>query len=131
MTGVKYDQDKPRWSLLPMDLIEATVKVLTDGAKKYADNNWKYVRPFRERYYDALMRHIMAWNQGEEFDPESGLPHLAHAMCCMVFLHEGPDEDADNFDGLRPDFPDGTYKYEPGVIGRAGTIGGINCENNS
>lgn len=84
--GVKYDGQKLRWDLLPMECIEDVVKILSFGAKKYHDNNWKSVTPFEERYYAALMRHIVAWRMGEEFDEESGISHLAHAMCNLVFL---------------------------------------------
>jgi hypothetical protein len=84
--GVKYDQDKPRWSLLPLEAVEEIVKVLTKGAKKYSDNNWKVVDNRRERYYNAAMRHITAWFMGEQNDPEDGMNHLAHAGCCILFL---------------------------------------------
>jgi len=84
--GKKYDAGKPRWDLLPLEPIKAVVDVLTFGAKKYAPNNWKKVARPRERYYAALQRHLYAWRLGEKKDPESGLPHLAHALCCLVFL---------------------------------------------
>jgi hypothetical protein len=84
--GLKYDTGKLRWDLLPMDCIEDVVKILTFGAEKYSPNNWKSVTPFNDRYYAALMRHVVAWRNGEEIDPESGLSHLSHAMCNLVFL---------------------------------------------
>lgn len=84
--SLKYDQDKPRWDLLPIEPIEEVVKALTYGANKYADNNWKTVEPFVERYYAAMMRHIVEWRKGNLIDAESGLSHLTHAMCCMLFL---------------------------------------------
>ena len=89
MLGIKHDQEKLRYELLPVEPIEALVAVLTYGAKKYDDNNWKYVTPFNDRYYAATLRHINAWRKGEKLDPETGLPHLAHAMCCLVFLLAG------------------------------------------
>lgn len=92
--GTKHDTGKPRWSLLPIDTIGQVVAVLEHGAKKYGDDNWRYVENGRTRYYDALMRHVDAWWRGEDNDPESGLPHLAHAACCILFLLEnmrGPD----------------------------------------
>lgn len=85
--GIKYDGEKPRWDLLPLRPIREIVKVLTYGAKKYSDYNWTRVEPFKERYFAALMRHLDAWRtDGETHDPESGLHHLAHAGCCLVFL---------------------------------------------
>jgi hypothetical protein len=89
MEGVKYDNDKPRWDLLPMGPVEEVVKVLTYGARKYDDENWRKVDNQRSRYYAAAMRHIVAWWRGEKLDPETGYSHLAHAMCCLIFLMEG------------------------------------------
>ena len=92
MLGIKNDQQKLRYDLLPVEPLEALVAVLTYGASKYADNNWKYVTPFDDRYYAAALRHLTAWRKGEELDKESGMPHLAHAMCCLVFLQAGGGE---------------------------------------
>ena len=84
--GLKKDHGKDRWDLLPWEEVEEIVKVLTFGANKYADNNWQKVPQGRERYFAAAMRHLVAWRRGEERDPESGLKHLAHAGCCLLFL---------------------------------------------
>jgi hypothetical protein len=62
------------------------VKVLEFGAKKYDVDNWQRVPQARTRYFDAAMRHLIAWREGESTDAESGLHHLAHAGCCVVFL---------------------------------------------
>jgi hypothetical protein len=84
--GRKFDDGKPRWDLLPFGPVEDVVRVLTFGAKKYADNNWQNVTPFRERYFSAAMRHIAAYKRGEWLDTDSNLPHLAHAICDLIFL---------------------------------------------
>lgn len=84
--GVKHDTGKPRWDLLPLRSVDPIVQVLTFGAVKYGPGNWKHVRPFRARYFSALMRHLEAWQGGQRLDPETGLPHLAHAGCCLLFL---------------------------------------------
>ncbi len=89
LEGVKYDKEKLRWDLLPLKPIVDVVDVLTYGANKYSDFNWAYVEPFEDRYYAAAMRHITAWRLGEQTDKESGKHHLAHAMCCLIFLMEG------------------------------------------
>jgi hypothetical protein len=84
-SGCKDDQDKTRWDLLPPDALEEIAKVLTFGANKYNDRNWekgmKWHRPF-----GALMRHMWAWWRGAGPDEETGLSHLAHAGCCLLFL---------------------------------------------
>jgi hypothetical protein len=84
--GRKDDAGKPRWSLLPWAEVEDVVRVLTEGARIYADNNWQIVEDARERYFSAAHRHLVAWHQGERFDPKSKLPHLAHAACNLLFL---------------------------------------------
>lgn len=83
-TGVKYDDSKPKWSLIPKGVLVQVVEVLTYGSKKYSPNNWMYVE--KERYYDALHRHLDAFNSGEKVDPESGKHHLAHALCCVMYM---------------------------------------------
>lgn len=84
--GRKYDSNKPRYSLLPENTVLNVVQVLEYGAIKYEVNNWQKVPDARTRYYDAAMRHIDDWWNGSEIDEESSLPHLAHAICCLLFL---------------------------------------------
>lgn len=84
--GAKYDRDKPRWGLLPMEALAHVVDVLTYGAKKYAPENWRKVQGWDWRYMDATFRHLAAYVRGEKLDPETGLPHLAHAVCCLLFM---------------------------------------------
>ena len=84
--GRKDDKGKPRWSLVPNKVMGLVVQALEYGAKRYGDDNWKHVPDSRTRYYDAARRHIDSWWDGEHLDPESGLPHLAHATCCLLFL---------------------------------------------
>lgn len=85
-TGQKHDAGKDRWDLLPLWPVEQVVKVLTFGAAKYGPNNWQLVEGRADRYFAATMRHLTRWRLGESNDPESGLSHLAHAACCVLFL---------------------------------------------
>lgn len=62
------------------------VNVLTHGAEKCAPDNWRSVPEWRRRYFAAAQRHLVAYYQGEGLDEDSGLPHLAHAACCILFL---------------------------------------------
>lgn len=91
--GRKDDSNKPRYSLLPTGTINQVVQVLEYGASdKYEVDNWQKIPDARRRFYDATMRHIDAWWSGEIIDIDkdgvkgSQLPHLAHAICCLLFL---------------------------------------------
>lgn len=83
--ATKHDAGKPRYDLIPYDALKEIAKVLSFGASKYQDRNWEkgfsYSRPFR-----AAVGHLCDWFLGEENDPESGLSHLAHAACNILFL---------------------------------------------
>jgi hypothetical protein len=86
--GIKFDDDpdKLRWDLMPWREAEQVVEILTFGAIKYADDNWKYVSHSRRRYFAAAMRHFIKWFMGQKYDKDSGKNHLAHALCCIMFL---------------------------------------------
>jgi hypothetical protein len=84
--GRKDDSEKDRWDLLPWEQVGLVVKVLTRGAKRYGEDNWQQVKSARRRYMAACVRHLIAWWRGEVLDPDDGLPHLAHAICCLLFL---------------------------------------------
>ena len=86
--GRKFDGGKLQYGLIPPAALKATVEILTFGAQKYEPDNWKYVPDSKRRYFDALQRHLWAWKEGEQLDEESGKHHLAHAMCCLMFLLE-------------------------------------------
>lgn len=95
--GRKDDAGKLPYHLLAPEFLDATAAVLDFGAKKYAPRNWElgmsWSRPFA-----ALMRHMWAWWRGEAADPETGMSHLHHACCCLMFLvafesrHAGQDD---------------------------------------
>jgi len=84
---LKNDKYKNRLELIPTELIEEVGRVLTFGANKYAPNAWRKAKEEDYgRFVGAAMRHLEAYRKGEYFDPESGLPHLAHAATNLGFL---------------------------------------------
>lgn len=93
--GRKDDQLKARYDLIPPEAEEMLAKVLAYGAIKYAPDNWRKVDRAHARYFSAARRHMNARRRGEKLDPESGLPHTAHAMCCLLFLLTYDLEDTD------------------------------------
>lgn len=86
--GRKFDNDKPQFNLVPPKALIETVKVLTYGAQKYAPDNWRKVPEAKTRYFSAAMRHLWSWAKGETKDPETGISHLAHALCSIMFMLE-------------------------------------------
>lgn len=83
--AMKFDDGKLPIDLIDQEIIIELAKVLGYGAKKYKAHNWKNGLPI-SRYYSALQRHILAFNNGETVDPESGLNHLGHAACNLMFM---------------------------------------------
>lgn len=84
--GRKSDSDKPNWNLMPWHALSEVQRVMDYGARKYAENNWMYVKRPRPRYLAAMLRHVVAYAKGETVDAESGIHHLAHAVCCALFI---------------------------------------------
>lgn len=85
--GLKQDQDKAPLDLIPYHSVLEIAKVLDFGAKKYGKHNWRKGLAF-SRLIAACLRHLTAYNEGEDKDNESGLSHLSHAGACILFLLE-------------------------------------------
>jgi hypothetical protein len=83
--AMRFNNGKLPWNLVDLPSFEPMVRVLEFGAKKYAPNNWKKGMPITE-IYDSLMRHMIALMSGEDNDPESGLPHIGHIQCNVMFM---------------------------------------------
>jgi len=100
--GTKFDDGKPDMSLISTIAIIKIAAVLTHGKKKYAANNWRKGFPFT-RISSAVLRHVFAWIGGESNDPETGISHLAHAACGLIFLLEFEDTHKELDDRYKPD----------------------------
>ena len=83
--GDRYNNNKPKWSLVSWKALEPMVRVLEFGAQKYAPFNWMKGLNYSETC-DSLLRHTHAFLEGEDTDPESKLEHTAHIMCNAMFL---------------------------------------------
>ena len=87
--SLKYDKDKVRMDLVPLECIESIAKVLTYGANKYEENSWQELPDFWKRYKAALLRHLTAIDKGELIDKESGLYHIDQVLTNAMFLSWG------------------------------------------
>jgi len=83
--GKKANSGKLQWLILPWTIFPAVIRVLMYGAKKYGKENWKLVDI--KDYEEAFMRHWFEYIQDfNKVDPDTGESHLAHAMCCLMFI---------------------------------------------
>lgn len=92
----RFDTDKLRMDLLPVEWMVELSNVLTEGAKKYDDNNWRKGMDW-SRCIGSLYRHLTKWQSGITFDTETQCHHLAHvawnALALMVYQMEGLGKD--------------------------------------
>jgi len=84
-SGAKYDDGKLPMDLLPPEALRQVAAILAYGATKYETWNWRKGMKW-SRLIAATFRHLVTFMDGEDADPESGLPHLAHACCNLCFL---------------------------------------------
>ena len=94
--GRKFDGGKLQYGLLPPLALREIVKVLTFGAEKYEPDNWRRVPDGHRRYFDAAQRHLWAYKEGEMYDPETSVNHLAHALCCIMFMLDLDESENEN-----------------------------------
>lgn len=90
-TKLSNPKDSVGSDKLPLHLWPETATIagslgLLDGALKYGRSNWREVGVRASIYKDAADRHMNAWFEGEDTDPDSGLPHLCHAIACLAIL---------------------------------------------
>jgi len=83
-TFTKDDSTKPRYSLLPWDVLSQVVNAMENGARKYGDENWRQcLEP--DRYLDAAQRHLAAeLRHRHSVDPDSALMSTAHAVASLL-----------------------------------------------
>jgi hypothetical protein len=92
---------------LPLHLWPVTATALgslglLDGMLKYGRSNFRAVGVRASIYYDAASRHLNAWFEGEGVDPDSGLPHLAHALACLAIIVDAEAAGKLNDDRMHP-----------------------------
>lgn len=103
--GFKMDLGKRRFGLIPAIPMRYVADVYTMGAKKYSDHNWRLGMKW-SRVIDAIHRHLNAFENGEDIDPESGLPHMAHitfgTLTLLEYMKTHPELDDRVKDGVVP-----------------------------
>lgn len=83
--GARFNTGKLKWGLVSWRALAPMVRVLMFGAEKYDDHNWKKGLKYTE-VCESLQRHVNAFIEGEDNDPESKLSHAGHILCNAMFL---------------------------------------------
>jgi len=78
---------------VPMSTVSAPVLMemglaMLEGDRKYGRHNYRVIGVRASVYYDAAMRHLMAWWEGEDIDPDSGISHITKALSCLAVLRD-------------------------------------------
>lgn len=83
-----FGDKKVPFSTVPAPVIAELGLAMLEGALKYGRHNYRVSGVRASTYYDAAMRHLTAWWEGEDIDPDSGLPHPVKAMACLAVLRD-------------------------------------------
>lgn len=79
--------------LVPPNVLMEIALGMTEGACKYGSYNYRVLGVRASTYYSAAMRHMMAYWNGQDIDPDSGIHHLSKAMSCLTVMidamHQG------------------------------------------
>ena len=75
-------------SVLPSGPLMEMGLGMLEGALKYGSHNYRAIGVRASVYYDATERHLKAFWEGQDLDPDSGLPHIVKAMCCLLILRD-------------------------------------------
>lgn len=81
-----FGSAKMNLHLWPMSATVLGSLGLLEGALKYGRCNWREKGAAASIYYDALLRHMALWFEGEDQDPKTGVPHLGNALACLAIL---------------------------------------------
>jgi hypothetical protein len=82
--GIKYSDDKIQYSLIPAYALQEVARNLTTGLRKYPErDNWSKVANARQKYLDALMRHLESYRRGNKYDKESTAENM-HELAAVV-----------------------------------------------
>lgn len=84
--GDRFNEGKPKWSLVHYGSLVPMIKVLEFGAEKYTPDNWKKGLDLKE-ILESMQRHLAALMDGEEIDSESGIEHMGHIQCNAMFYN--------------------------------------------
>lgn len=75
-------------SVLPVRVLGEMSLGMLEGALKYGRHNYREAGVRGSVYFDAALRHLYSWWEGQDTDPDSGLPHITKALCCLLVMRD-------------------------------------------
>lgn len=94
-TALRYNEGKPKWSLVHFESLVPMIRVLEFGVTKYAPFNWQ--KPMNKiEILESMQRHLASLFDGETHDKESGIDHMGHIMCNAMFYNYHNKKEQDN-----------------------------------
>jgi hypothetical protein len=85
--------NKVPFSTIPATVVTELAIAMGEGAVKYGKFNWRSEGVRSSIYYDAVLRHLIAWQEGEDIDPDSGLSHITKAIASLTVLRDAMIQD--------------------------------------
>lgn len=79
---------KVPFSTVPAPVIAEIGLAMLEGARKYRRHNYRAIGVRASVYYDACLRHLTSWWEGENLDPDSGLSHVTKALACLAVMRD-------------------------------------------
>jgi hypothetical protein len=73
--GLRYNEGKPRFDLMPPEALIALADHYRKGSEKYADRNWERGMDWG-KCFASMERHAWAWASGEDYDAETESHHM-------------------------------------------------------
>jgi hypothetical protein len=104
-------------STVPGNVLAEMGVAMLEGASKYGRHNWRVSGVRASVYYDAAMRHLIAWWEGEDIDPDSGMSHITKLLACMAVMRDAMHQDL-----LTDDRPPRSSPFYSDLNNQAGQI---------
>lgn len=99
-----YGEKKPGFDAIPPSALLHLGAAMNNGKEKYGAMNWRHSEVSATVYYNAALRHLLAWFDGEEYAEDSGVHHLAHVMACMSILLDAREQSTLNDNRPNPGY---------------------------
>jgi hypothetical protein len=79
---------KPPMSCVPANVLAEIGVAMHEGVTKYGRHNWRTAEVVASIYYDAALRHLFSWWEGQDEDPDSGVHHVTKAIAGLIVLRD-------------------------------------------